>query len=600
MSRRDELWIACKSEAGRVGIAATATITAVAAIILVAFKIGGVTGPTILSIFAAVCFLSYIAVSYGYYTEWADPQAADDLEEVLDGICLEAQQRCGTITKQQVLEFYRFLVDPQMYVRRLNEMVEHNNTSLSVLSEYHLRHPEFSDASLTIPIHLLLHQSLQDNITVKVDGTAVSPLSHREVIVHGTAIYNALLSTDAGCTAPFLKEFATAIYGSREWSDDKQRALTELEARISSSNAPDVLLKMASSLLRQLSTSYPLCIELDPASSSVAKPAPTHHIVSIQTYTYNRPVRKSRPTRASNSYLRHLVVRAGKQGVPRWVLRLCLYPIAQHAFLSPWYGFYIARTIRDWLRSILGIPSSIFYFPLANSWRARSYHLQVTGRAGTYLARQGLADLLGEQLDTNDVVPYYATAIDMRPRVGQRHAHLYARSGNTLLSSILYETRFYERLPGSTVGPLISSLVSMFAVQLCAAVQLGIADDPQHGSLLVLALTVPAAIGTWAGFSSTGPGRLITRLSTVATIIINVIAAGLFLVLPKADGAKQMVDQDQFWVWTLLVGLSSVNLCVILGSFITQCLTQRKIQSRSRRLSALRDHSDQLASAEKT
>lgn len=217
------------------------------------------------------------------------------------------------------------------------------------------------------------------------------------------------------------------------------------------------------------------------------------------------------------------------------------------------------RQVADLLREVLGVRLNRIYYVLSASTRAKSYHVEIEGPEGTYLAGDELlfpAASDGEELNGSTT-----------PRLGQRRSHTYVNR-NTYAEPVFIATRFYERAPGSFATTTLSALAATVVVWLIAlnetasatALAAGKAPLTQQTWLIPALLAVPLAVATLSGLDLSKVPKhpsLLSRGINLATVGL-VIAAFVFSSL-----GHDKIDVPPH-LWILLPGLG-VSLVIVSG-----------------------------------
>ncbi len=421
----------------------------------------------------------------------------------------------GLLNVEQAMSFIDAIVYPRKVFERISEQAEPFHRSLLIKSTYTVRLPNLpapesiddSDRSnsvahdFVVPLFLFVKGPLQDGLRVYTgESTRVSTISSRDVLCYSAAIIRALFRA-AGETlykrylGTLEKEVLDAI-GANGPLDDM--ALEALENRISQLGPPTLdedSLNTAIALISQLCRHHPVCVPI-PLTKVSKRNWPS-------TFRFRLEYRIIPPLRSL--------------GGDQWWTKLA-----------------------DWMRLALGVRLNRLFIPIPNAGRTRSYHLQVAGPTGTYLARQGTEPPV-EQLDIR---------AQTQPRRGQRRAHLYVQWLDHP-SEVVFSTQFFERAPGSfastaAAGWAAAIVVGMLALQQIHSIQVG--QLPVMSTLLPALLAVPIAVATWTrgevARTHMHPS-LLSRLLTIGTITVS-LAAFAAAVVPR-----------EFWsasatVWILL------------------------------------------------
>lgn len=201
----------------------------------------------------------------------------------------------------------------------------------------------------------------------------------------------------------------------------------------------------------------------------------------------------------------------------------------------------------DFVRLALGVGTNRFYVRLGNATRARSYHLEVTGPPGTYLAEQGMITT-----GATDAGSISISAI-VEPPVGQRRAKLYVREVQSPPGSVpTFVAKFVERSPGSFYPASIGLLAVSLLLSVLNSLPSGLRTIDSPGVAPLASLLVALPLGAVALFGIDAyrkyrhPG-LLSLFFTSLAFLVSVAAIGL-LVLGQTSSLT-----DRFWATLTLV-----------------------------------------------
>jgi hypothetical protein len=217
----------------------------------------------------------------------------------------------------------------------------------------------------------------------------------------------------------------------------------------------------------------------------------------------------------------------------------------------------IAATHRwtiEHVRKLFGVRPNRFEIPIERAKLAASYHLEFMGPTGTYLASQKLKN--------------YAKSgksyVRLRPRLGQRYAHLYARGNPEELRKVVLDVAFIERPPGSVGASAVSSLAA-FAL-ICVGAYLAqhpTTDQKSGGDLVAILLAFPGAVSAWVGLDrGNGPvgGTLSARLGAMITLVLSLTATAIYFGaahIPRIS--DNIIIGPVHGQWALLAALAALN-----------------------------------------
>lgn len=231
------------------------------------------------------------------------------------------------------------------------------------------------------------------------------------------------------------------------------------------------------------------------------------------------------------------------------------------------FSYKVVAYLRDRFRLLLGARPVDLYMKLSNASSAASYHLEVVGPEGMYVARQqvlGIEDELLRLRNLGSETPYYR----LRRRLGQRYLHAYFRSVSPdVAQRCILRARFLEVPPGSIARAGVAS-VANFVLIFLAGTLLSVGSQKQLASdFPALILAFPAVAAAAVGFenlrSALFESTLASRLAVIATIFLSVAASGLYLAqsadLLQAPSPDFVLLTVRDWYW---VGLTSASFFV--------------------------------------
>lgn len=215
---------------------------------------------------------------------------------------------------------------------------------------------------------------------------------------------------------------------------------------------------------------------------------------------------------------------------------------------------------RDKFAVLLGARPVELSISIRSACTTQSYHLHVNGPEDSYLGKQYLADssatLESTARDYEVVPPHYR----FRRRLGQPHAHFYARffpepaiagdDGAKRRENPQVRVKYYETPPGSLLRAAVSAVACVLLVAIVGAVS-SRNLDPGTDAAAVL-LVFPALVAAWLGFDSPSRGLLegtvASRLSLLATVVISISASGLYMA-HKALTKIRIGDVETTYDW---------------------------------------------------
>ncbi|HEX5495912.1 MAG TPA: hypothetical protein VFX70_15190 [Mycobacteriales bacterium] len=250
---------------------------------------------------------------------------------------------------------------------------------------------------------------------------------------------------------------------------------------------------------------------------------------------------------------------------------------------------------RDMLTLALGTRPIKLTIDLGNASTCQSYHLRVAGTDGLYLGRQ---ELSGCEATLRRTAPGAPTRphIRFRKRLGQPHAHFYARFFPVPApgESPLVRFSYYEVPPGSVVRAAVSVVACLLLVWTVGIIESVGGPDPGTDAPAFL-LAFPAVAAAWLGFESPSrrllEGTMASRASLAGTTFLSIAASALFMA-HKALGDK-VVWSDlprHFTVlgatdmsWAVLILLALVNASAVCYCYVNRLFLFTRLAARNQR-----------------
>jgi hypothetical protein len=183
----------------------------------------------------------------------------------------------------------------------------------------------------------------------------------------------------------------------------------------------------------------------------------------------------------------------------------------------------------------------------------------------------------------------------MLPRYGQRFGHLYVHNfrpapvqgGGRASPKLSYAASFYERPPGSIAWATVSAFTALVVIVISAVGRLTSHIDLPSDIVVVL-LALPVVAGAWIGLDREGDtifvGSLGARISLIATMIISLTAAGMYLLGPKPDDNAlhaPWLERPGADIWLFIVAVALFGFLSGFASFMLRALAYRHFVSRS-------------------
>ncbi|QHC59612.1 hypothetical protein [Rathayibacter sp. VKM Ac-2760] len=253
---------------------------------------------------------------------------------------------------------------------------------------------------------------------------------------------------------------------------------------------------------------------------------------------------------------------------------------------------FISRRLEH-IRLTFGVRPGRIYFEIGNSRLTRSYHLQIEGAPGTFLASPGIYGKREEIAKMKG---------EISPVSGQRRMHAYFRAPvpekKAPLAAITdYErpsppprivlaANFEERSPGSLAAPTFAAFAAFIVIAAITLRHVLTLDDSSLGDtgdlpLIGLLLAVPVAVAAMTGFEAGRENRrpsMTARLVPLATVTLALF--GVFLVIDQARSVKlDGFDPDQSWL--AMSAAAAVNFAVAAGSWLGRVRHEHHLTMRS-------------------
>jgi hypothetical protein len=244
------------------------------------------------------------------------------------------------------------------------------------------------------------------------------------------------------------------------------------------------------------------------------------------------------------------------------------------------------------LHAALGPEPAPVFIAVPTAGVCQSYHMRVTGPAGTYLSEQelvGAEHLLAASVRSGSEL----THVQFSQPLGQPYAHFYARSfprveANGSEPRILL--RFLETPPGSVFRAAVTALATFVLVWLVAYV------TPPGSTMAsdapAFLLVFPAAAAAWLGVD-TPAGRLFeatlaARIYLIVTAVTSVAASGLFLIYQASAHTlaatmphhMSMLGVRQ-WAWVALMAIALVNAVIATYQYLMNALSFVRVSSNT-------------------
>ncbi|MCJ1682338.1 hypothetical protein [Rathayibacter sp. VKM Ac-2928] len=245
------------------------------------------------------------------------------------------------------------------------------------------------------------------------------------------------------------------------------------------------------------------------------------------------------------------------------------------------------------LRLFFGVRPGRIYFEIGNSRQALSYHLQIEGPGGTFLASPGI---YGDEAEIMKLKG------DLSPVAGQRRLHAYFRQEPKPRKELRWDAEGYERprrprrifvsanfeerSPGSLASPTFSAVAAFVVIGSIALRHTSTEQDSTLGSdlpLIGLLLAVPVAVAAMSGFDVNKDHRrpsMVARAVPLATMVFALVGV-LLVILQAREATLDTFNPDQSWLG--LTAAAGINVVVAAGSWFGRVRQEHRLMMRSAR-----------------
>ncbi|MGW3484265.1 hypothetical protein [Rhodococcus indonesiensis] len=474
--------------------------------------------------FVFVCV--YLIVSYMVYVRSEGP--CDPLPKIDSGNAVErAKFLAGTLGAQERMFFAQVILSPKSVIQRVGESVAPATRAYIVKTAYLFEVPSiFSGKSVAIPVTLRPKGRLMDHFQMTDDnGCRVSPLGQEDAIAYTLAALRALPAT-----AQALAEYC-------DTPGDDGITIERRVAGLLCSDSTDEELQSIRGSIRNAGMGADIAELVFRMLTSLRRLHPVVAIIRVPESTHD-----------------HETVRI------RLTIEQRVIPFVRRNESK-------LRWLRDNLRSILGVRPTVIGFPIEEARRARSYHLEVFGPEGTYLAKQAVYDPAAATDTPLAQIPHRFLA-----RYGQRYGHFYAKKATSAddAKKLALISHFYERPPGSIAPATMSAFAAAFLIVAAAIVKLSATADLQSDIIAVL-LALPVVASAWTGFDSSRSlfgGALNSRISLIVTMMLAFTTVALWIITENGEAVGRWQDRDYSWVWVAVSSAAVLNFTLSAFSWL--------------------------------
>lgn len=505
----------------------------------------------------AACALVYFRLSWSEYTgddigdrAIVSPRGKATIDAVIRNV-----DAFGMMSTETAVRFLIMVAYPETAFDRMSDSATATTRSLKVKTTASLKVAGHEGEIVIVPLLMRYRGVLEDGMSFFIGSeTRVSSLTHAETTAFCLAVVRTVVRSwkEESQYRQFIERRLAKFLNSEQLlSSESFDEITDQIIALAPAGSADVFTSGLEQYLTLLQSRQPICV----------------------------PV----PLLGLSADAEKLSSSEGASGTSRPGRIFPLRIVANHRTVV---GFNFRRETdarpgepsRGWvdrIRRLFGIRPSLISVPLVNAGRAASYHLEVVGPEGTYLARQRTVRRTthdGEIVIRDDAIPAHVVA---QPRSGQRHAHLYVR-GAAKTETYLFTSQFYERMPGS-MAPAFVSALSVAVLVWLALFAVGPNKNPlfENWEYAALVLAFPSAITLWLGLNSErrlSEGVLAARVSTLITVFLATAAAWMSVV------AAVEVDKR---IWFGLALVATVNAIAPFISWMMRAQLQSRFVERS-------------------
>lgn len=451
-----------------------------------------------------------------------------------------------------VWTFVRALLGPKGFYERISERVELGHVSLIRRVSYSCDLLAFRAApqaknpgvvvmervdvgpvgtSLVVPLHLVRRGSLGGGLRVLDEGgKGVSTVGSYDLVILQLGIFRSLVKKIAPMSLPnYVSSVEPDVSaGLRSRTLLPKGTTAELLARFNSVLGSAAESRVPLRLLELLLEWHPVCVTV-PARR-------VDEMTWPETIRYTVERRDSRPLRDQT------VDNDESDGVLRAL---------------------------DGLRLLLGVPINRFYVSLADADRTRSYHLEVCGPVGTYVARQAFAVVPKEASNEVQLEAF------VTPRQGQRRARAQVtqvvRSKSASNAKVFFAVKFFERTPGSFGVSTVASALLTLATWLLFFASLNAQTLPP--TVAGFLLTLPAAAVALSGLDSRREYRQASLLSMgLNGAMLLAVSASIFVLLVPVE-AELGIE-----VWRVIAVCASFTFLVSVATWSARASTEQRLR----------------------
>lgn len=452
----------------------------------------------------------------------------------VDTRLLAMEQARTTITERQALVFWQSLREPALRFSRISESIEQGSRTVRVSTSVSIVTSDLGADLHAVPIALFTRGSMENGLRFS-SGGRVSSLSHLQSVAYASAVVDRLVasagskavrayeSRSPGCESLRIRVRRILMCTTAGGSPDAEtvaQAIADLPFKRRQQNT----LFAAATVVAYLTEQYPVCVHVRKEGTDGTARVTMERTALPAVVPFKRPDNPKGKQRVG-------LVKRLETGRKRLV---------------------------DFLESMFGVPPHTLDYSTRMAQRTASYHLNIRGPEGFYLAHQELRD------DADDGRTLTETRLkelqySMNPRQGQRTGHLYARDGREF-RNLIYSCGFFERMPGSMSTAFVgAATTTLVALALAWSV---LFSDAELTGLLQILLAFPLALTATSSTRSGAPfwgGDLSARCATIATVVILT-----FSLLASTIGTSSPREAEVvYWAVLLVASAGNTLLCLV-------------------------------------
>lgn len=467
----------------------------------------------------------------------------------VDTRLLAMEEARTKISERQALVFWQSLHEPALRFPRISESIEQGSRTVRVSTSISIVTRGLGAELHAIPVALFTRGSMENGLRFN-SGSRISSLSHLQSVAYAAKVVDRLVSSagkkavrayelkSPGCESLKVRVRQIMTSTTTGGSPDAE-TVADAIGDLPFKRGRQQSLYAAATVVAYLAEQYPVCVYVRAEGTDGTARVTMERTALPQVIPFTRP---DRP--------------AGSKGV----------------------GFRtkieIARKrIVDFLKSMFGVPPHTLDYATRMAQRTASYHLNIRGPEGFYLAHQELRD------DADDGRTLTAGRLkqlqySMSPRRGQRTGHLYARDGHGF-RDLIYSCAYFERMPGSMSTAFVgAATTTLVAGALAWSV---LFTNAELTGLLQILLAFPLALTATSSTRSGAPfwgGDLSARFATIVTVAVLTLS-----LLASTIGTSYPRESEVVY-WAVLIVASAGNTLLCLVFWLSRAFTHHSFVGR--------------------